>query len=595
MLYSALKQSLQSCTTSKKFFLCCKSSAVCFIHNSHPGMAVSTVRMLEILASIVVLSGAAFGLNEDDPVNSTCHTWTIYHPQNNSCECGSSIDDIVFCHEVAGEFEVTMLFGFSMTLNKDQTETVVGACPFNFRRSEYLSSLAIPSHPSQLDAAVCGFTKRTGQLCGQCVNGTSPPVYSYFPQCVNCSTSNWAKYLTVSLLPTTVFFLGAVALRLRATAPHMNGFILFCQILTSPPILRGLGEAYYTYYSAHRYYRIAGYIYISYLSIWNLDFFRLVYTPFCLHPNASTLQVLSLDYIIAAYPLALIILTYTLVTLHYHDCKLVVCLWRPFLKCCIHFRRQWNIQSSLVDTFATFLLLSYVKFVSVSFDILAPTLMYNKWDRHISTVLYYDGSVEYFGADHLPYAVLAITVLLVFTVLPILLLCLYPCRWFQKFLNSCHLRRQALHTFMDSFQGCYKDGTNGTRDCRYFAAIYLIARVAVHLLLDIVSADNNSSLIALLVIVVLLVSAFHPYKKQLFNQLDMFLLGILIVAMSTSLVLQAYNTGRQTMTEKVLYALLIPIPLVYSLCLVLYCIWRRSRRVRSATERLRAFFSRPPY
>ena len=556
-------------------------------------MTVSTMWMLEIVAFIVALSGAAFGLNEDDPVNSTCHTWTIYHPQTNSCECGSSIDDIVVCHEVAGEFEVTMLFGFSMTLNKDQTETVVGACPFNFRRSEYMSSLAIPSHPSQLDAAVCGFTKRTGQLCGQCVNGTSPPVYSYFPQCVNCSTGNWAKYLTVSLLPTTVFFLGAVALRLRATAPHMNGFILFCQILTSPPILREVGEAYYTYHSAHRYYRIASDIYISYLSIWNLDFFRLVYTPFCLHPNASTLQVLSLDYIIAAYPLALIILTYTLVTLHYHDFRLVVCLWSPFLKCCIHFRRQWNIQSSLVDTFATFLLLSYVKFLSVSFDILAPTLMYNKWDRHIGTVLYYDGSVEYFGTDHLPYAVLAITVLLVFTILPILLLCLYPCRWFQKFLNSCHLRRQALHTFMDSFQGCYKDGTNGTRDCRYFAAIYLIARVAVHLSLVIASADTNSSLIALLVIVVLLLSTFHPYKKQLFNQLDTFLLGSMIVAMSTSWVLQAYNTGRETMTEKVLYALLAPIPLVYSLCLVLYCIWRRSRRVRSATERLRAFFSRP--
>ena len=363
------------------------------------------------------------------------------------------------------------------------------------------------------------------------MNGTSPPVYSYFPQCVKCSTSNWAKYLTVSLLPTTVFFLGAVALRLRATAPHMNGFILFCQILTSPPILREIGDDYYKhhqythsyigiasdiyisylsiwnldffrlvytpfclhpnastlqvlflgavalrlrataphmngfilfcqiltsppilreigddYYKHHQYTHsyigIASDIYISYLSIWNLDFFRLVYTPFCLHPNASTLQVLSLDYIIAAYPLALIILTYTLVTLHYHDFRLVVCLWRPFLKCCIHFRRQWNIQSSLVDTFATFLLLSYVKFLSVSFDILAPTFMYNKWDRHVGTVLYYDGSVEYFGRDHLPYAVLAITVLLVFTILPILLLCLYPCHWFQKFLNSCHLRRQ---------------------------------------------------------------------------------------------------------------------------------------------------------
>ena len=117
--------------------------------------------------------------------------------------------------------------------------------------------------------------------------------------------------------------------------------------------------------------------------------------------------------------------------------------------------------------------------------------------------------------------------------------------------------------------------------------------VAVHLSLVIASTDNNSCLIALLVIVVLLPSTFHPYKKQLFNQLDTFLLGSMIVALSTVWFLQAYNTGRKTLTEKVLYVLLAPIPLVYSLCLVLYCIWRRSRRVRSATERLRAFFSRP--
>ena len=351
-----------------------------------------------------------------------------------------------------------------MMLNKDQAETVVGACSFNYKGRLYMYMCAIPSHPSQLDAAVCEFTNRTGQLCGQCVDGMSPAVYSYYPQCVNCSTSNWAKCLTVSLLPTTMFFLGAVALRLRTAVPHMNGFILFCQILTSPLILRQLGETYYLQHSSHSYMYVGilGDVYTSYLSIWNLDFFRMVHSPFCLHPNTSTLQVLSLDYIIAAYPLALIILTYTLVTLHYQNCRLVVCLWRPFLRCCIHIR---SIHNSLVDAFATFLLLSYVKFLSVSFDILAPTYLWDKWGRHVGTVLYYDESVDYFGTDHLPYAVLAMTVLLVFTVLPILLLCLYPCRCFQKFLNSCHLRSQALHIFMDAFQGCYKDGTSGTRDC----------------------------------------------------------------------------------------------------------------------------------
>ena len=214
--------------------------------------------------------------------------------------------------------------------------------------------------------------------------------------------------------------------------------------------------------------------YITYLSIWNLDFFRMVYSPFCLYPHASTLLILSLDYIIAVYPLVLIIVTYVLVTLHYRNCTLIVYLWKPFEICCIRFQRQWNIQNSLVDAFATFLLLSYMKFVSTSCDLLIPTSLYHSESTHDTTVLYYDGNVKYFGHKHLPYAVLATVVVLVFIFLPILLLCLYPCLWFQRILNRYHLRSQALNTFMDAFQGSFKDGTNGTRDYRYFAAVYLI-------------------------------------------------------------------------------------------------------------------------
>ena len=547
--------------------------------------------VLQIVTFFTLLSGASLALNEDDPVNSTCHTWTIYDPQSHTCKCGEPIDGIVSCHRVAREQEVTVLSGFCMTLNEDQTETIVGSCPFYY--GHQASPYAIPRHPSQLDAKVCRLSSRTGQLCGQCIDGTSPPVYSYYLQCVNCTTNNWPRYSTVSLLPTTVFFLGVVALRFRAASPHMNGFILFCQILTSPAILRDIAQSYYEHNYAHNYIGIAGDVYFSYFSIWNLDFFRMAYSPFCLHPNASMLQVLSLDYIVAAYPLALVILTYTLVTLHYHNCRLVVWLWRPFLKCCFHFRRQWNIQSSLVDAFATFLLLSYVKFLSVSFDILTPAFVYNKSGRFVATVTYYDGRVKYFGKDHLPYAVLAITVLLVFTVLPILLLCLYPCRWFQKFLNNCHLRCQALHVFMDAFQGCFKDGTNGTRDCRYFAAVYLITRVGVHLAATFKIVANNSVLISVLVIVSLLLSSFHPYKEWLYNVLDVLLLGSIIVMMSSSWLLQANHTEHTTTADRVQLAMFLLLPVVYSLGLLVYAIWKRSRRARSATARVRACFSKP--
>ena len=540
---------------------------------------------------LVVLIGTSFG-QEDHPDNSTCPTWTVYKTSTNSCECGKDVHHIVYCVQVDGcprKFDVSMFPKCCMTLAKDQTKAVVGSCPFSMH--DWIR-LRVPSRLSQLDAAVCGHTHRTGQLCGQCMNGTSPPVYSYYPQCVDCpaGTNNWAKYLAVSLLPTTLFFFGTAVVKFRATSPHMNGYIMLCQILASPSVLRQVqiyNEQYYHQKS------IAWGIYVSFVGIWNLDFLRTVYPPFCLYPNATMLQVLSLDYITAAYPLVLIILTYTLVTLHYHNCRLVVWLWRPFLRCCIRFQRQWDIRNSLVDAFATFLLLSYVKFLSISFDILIPTTLWDSTGQKQQTVFYYNGTVEYCSEEHLPYAILAVTVLLMFTLLPILLLCLYPCRCFQRFLNSCHLRSQALHMFMDTFQGHYKDGTNGTRDCRCFASIFLITRIAVHISLAFSSVVyTNSIFIAVLATVVLLLSVFYPYKMKFYNQLNIFFFLITLVCISSVYMLQDSATNFKDNSDNDILSLLLPIPIMYPLCLVLYHIWRKSRRLQSAIEQIRAFFSR---
>ena len=488
-----------------------------------------TVVMYKLFVLLVVLSGASLGQNvsKDHHMNSTCPMWTTYDNSTNSCECGNDIHDVVSCSRVTGcptQFELGVLHGFCMTANKEQTKTVVGSCPFSLK----VFQLTVSSNTSQLDTAVCKYTNRAGQLCGQCVNGTSPPVYSYYPQCVDCpaGTNNWAKYLAVSLLPTTLFFLGALLLRFRATSPHLNGYILLCQIATSPIILRCVGQYYYAHHYQHNYIGIVGDVYSSFLSVWNLDFFRFAYTPFCLHPNASTLQILSLDYITAVYPLVLIILTYTLVTLHYHNCRPVVWLWRPFLRCCIRFQRQLDIRNSLIDAFATFLLLSYVKFLSVSIDILAPTFLWDSRGERQPTMLYYDGTVEYLSMEHLPYAILSIIVLTVFILFPIMLLCLYPCRCFQTFLNNCHINSQALRVFMDAFQGCFKDGTNGTKDYRYFSAVYLIIRVAVNLSVILSFVYFTSSIVtAVLLILILLHSIIHPYKKRSYNKLDSALFG----------------------------------------------------------------------
>ena len=128
----------------------------------------------------------------------------------------------------------------------------------------------------------------------------------------------------------------------------------------------------------------------------------------CTHAEMTNIQALALDYIIAVYPLILIAVTYILVELHDWGFRPIIWLWKPFHRCFVRFRRQWDIRTSLLDAFATFLLLSYTKLLSVSFDLLFPMSITDVYGHTFSSMyLYYDATVEYFGNEHLPYGIMA--------------------------------------------------------------------------------------------------------------------------------------------------------------------------------------------
>ena len=214
----------------------------------------------------------------------------------------------------------------------------------------------------------------------------------------------------------------------------------------------------------------------SLYGVWNLDFFRSFDLDICLRTNA--LLVLSLDFGVAVYPFLLMALSYMLINLHDQNYRLLVVAWRPFNAFFSIFSKNWNIRTSLVDSFATFLLLSQMRLLSIAYDLLLPVHVYDlsSSGQTISYTrrLFYDATVTYF---HFPYAVMAIVVVIMVAILPALLFILYPLRCFQKFLNLLPVRWHILHTFMDSFLGCYKDGTEpGTRDWQAFMSIFILCR-----------------------------------------------------------------------------------------------------------------------
>ena len=137
--------------------------------------------------------------------------------------------------------------------------------------------------------------------------------------------------------------------------------------------------------------------------------------PFCLYPKLTALQAFTMDYTVAVFPLVLIMLTYLCVTLH-DRYRVVIWLWSPFNRCLSFFQKEWHIRRSLVDVFATFILLSYVKILDISFNILAPTALSTVNGTEVKELFIY-GSVKYLQGSHLPFGVLAIGMICVFNVL----------------------------------------------------------------------------------------------------------------------------------------------------------------------------------
>ena len=123
-------------------------------------------------------------------------------------------------------------------------------------------------------------------------------------------------------------------------------------------------------------------------------------------------------------------------------------LCKPINACIRSFRKEWDVRNSLIGAFATLMLLSYVKILNVTASIVTPAYLYYMNGTHSSLYVFNDINTPYLSRTHLPYFITAF-LSFIFNIIPLLLLCLYPCHCFQRFLNSTRLHSQMLHTFMD--------------------------------------------------------------------------------------------------------------------------------------------------
>ena len=471
-----------------------------------------------------------------------CPPWFI--PDNASisgCSC-HTYEAKVTCRQ---DFSL-LQFGYCMTYNNTTGVSVYGACPYighyNITAVSYFQ-IQLPSNVSLLNDFMCGPLNREGELCGKCKNGYGNALYSYTLECSKCwgYGYGWVLYYFLELFPITVMYFLVVIFHIRATSSPLSALVFMSQVVVYTVRLN---------VPLHMYIEIntTGFPYVALqvllllCGIWSLDFFHSVVPPFCVSSNIKAVHALALEYVVAFYPIFLILITYACIKLHDNNFRPVVRLWKPFYRHFAHFRRRWDSTASIINAFTTFLLLSFSKILFVSFSLFHTfPLKYNDDSIPNKCVLYYDPTVECHTQEHTTFATLAYCVLVIFIACPTILLIVYPTRLFRRCVSCCGFRRwHALHMFMESFQGQYKDGTNGTCDFRMVSASFLILRILVlfvfinHHRSTFHTAEMQSFLF-------LCASCFHavtrPYKFNFMNNIDiviLFLLGILILVTSTS-------------------------------------------------------------
>ena len=419
--------------------------------------------------------------------------------------------------------------GYCASYNETTSTVSTGDCPYHFIFNSWIHYESIDhinisvNSCSLLNNVTCGQLNREGLLCSKCMAGHGLALLSTNWMCAECNDKNsylmWMLYLLLVLVPPTIFFFIVVIFNVRVTSPPFTAYVFYCQYFT---------ELFKTspYFSTSVVNYISPYVYklvFTVIDIWSLDFFRHLIPPFCVNSSLTNFHYIFLDLIPIAYLLFLVVLTYVLIELHARNTYVIVHLWKPFNKCVSKVRRSFDPKASIFNAFSTFILLSLSKvFLLISLFLYGS--LYS-WSRY-----YYDPTKP--SLRHTHYYLPVITLLIAFTVLPSLLLLLYPIKCLRRLLYFfCCRRLHCIQAFADTFQGYYKDGTDGTRDYRSMASLQFIFRVVLNLsnrwfLAGLPIVHGMKYTIVMLIALSVFYFTIQPYKESYMNTTEGILYSI---------------------------------------------------------------------
>ena len=249
------------------------------------------------------------------------------------------------------------------------------------------------------------------------------------------------------------------------------------------------------------------------------------------------IHVQLLDFTPAIYSLVLVIISCLVIELHARNYKFVGALQKPFRIILSKANITGVTSNAVIQAFASLIFLSNTAVLFVVSRITDTTHVQNLNCTFEKVVVYIDPSIEWPSQKAILYLLIAGAVVFTVSVIPSLLLCIYPTwvyRQISRFLSA--RKRLAITAFAEALHSCFKDGLNGTSDYRALAGaplfLVLLYAAVFNILIKVISL--NSSLIVSIVLwmmVACVASYVKPCKSAIANMslsFHMNLFGLLL-------------------------------------------------------------------
>jgi len=448
----------------------------------------------------------------------------------------------------------------------------VNSCP-----SSYCKESINPVHNDS--NVLC--KKRVGRLCGDCAPGYGLSVNGR--DCVECSGSHytaWLIHITTTYIPITIVFVLLLVLNMNLAVGPIHSFLVFSQMYMA------------NYYHRSDTIQVISKIYVVITNIMRLKFDTPLFTNYCLSPNMTVMDYYVLQYLAALYPLLIMVVILSIIR-YCPGCVPIKYFWRSIRRCVMAIRKRTSMQQTVIHGFIAFLLLTYANFVDISVHILAYAVFEDKTGNHPSVYApFRRGTMDYFGKEHLPYALTALTFLLAFGILPPLILLGYPVvlstigyfRWDDT--NTVHALRRCIPLYklqpvFDAFWSEFKP------NCKVFAGFYCVYCFLANIIWPFIIFNYQAyfALSVLGVIMLFLHALIQPFKKNIYNQADILMFSVIALVNCFYGYSEFVETQKISESQVILWTqTILPwIPLVFAIAYIVLRIRQAHKRQHSTT------------